>query len=229
MRIIRNISGLFRKVITVILTATLFWFPIALAAEGIINDDCTVNEAVFEREWRKYSDFDERIPPESRSWEVQQYTETHKRIDELNRESFMLQAEMEFDRHLRLELREVKESLVRNLRGNLVKSFFRLSFLTADAIKTGVNLGGTYAKLFTAGVLNALPEGLSYLKDAMDVVTGLTPDHGDSELAKEVKDRAGDFEDILKIADNPKNIAAIAVDRVKGKAEEKLGQLFPSV
>ncbi|MFO7941436.1 MAG: hypothetical protein R6U92_02145 [Bacillota bacterium] len=203
--------------------------PWPVFAQDIIGDDCAINETIFEREWRKYSDFDDLIPPESRSWDVQQHAALKREVDELQRKSLMLQAEMEFDRQMRLELRDVKRSLVNNLRNNLVKSFFRLSFLTADAIKTGTDLGKTYAKLFTAGVLHALPEGLSYLKDAMDVVTGLTPDHGDSELAKEVATASGDIADIIKIADNPKNIANVAAARVKSQAEERLGQIFPSI
>lgn len=225
----RHLFLLMQVVVIALFAASLTVPSTLFAANEIIDEDCNINEALFEQEWRKYSHFGDLIPMESRSWEVKQYYDLQSRIDELNRESFMLQAEMEFDRHIRLELREVKQSLVRNLRANLVKSFIRLSFLTADAINTGVSLGGTYANLFTEGVYRNLPEGLSYLKNAMEVVTGLTPDHGNSELASEVKSRAGDLEDTLKIIENPWEIGYVVAERVKDKAEDWLNMQFPSV
>jgi hypothetical protein len=47
--------------------------PPVMASENVLNDDCSINREVFDREWKKYSDLDERIPLQSRSLEAQQY------------------------------------------------------------------------------------------------------------------------------------------------------------
>ena len=215
-----------RQTLSVLLAVLLLLSQITLShGQSICNEDGTLNEAVFEREWQKYSDFREGY----QSWEVQQYHQLQQRIDALDAEAVELVALMEYDRFMRLELREVKQSLVRNLQANLVRSFIRLSVLTIDGIKSGYDVGGKYAKMFTAEAIRYLPEGLSYFKNAMGVITGLTPDHGDSELAKTLGGYAGDAGDILKVVDNPKKAIGVARERLIDYAEDELKSFFPTV
>ncbi len=149
------------------------------SSDEIIDEDGNINEKLFEREWRTYSDFptpalpiDESWPLQSRSWEVQQYYGIQDQINNLKYESAILQAEMEFGRQMRLELREYRKNLVQNIRVNLLRSFWRLSFMTYDTIKGGVKTGKSYSKLFTATGSATVLQGLSNVKNALDVVDG---------------------------------------------------------
>lgn len=194
-------------------------------ADNICNGDGTLNEALFELEWQKYSDFG----TENQSWESQQYFLLQDQIDAMDGEARELEILMEYDRTMRLELRELKQSLVKNLQANLVRSFIRLSILTADGIKSGRSVGKKYAELFTVSVIETLPEGLSYLKNTMDVMTDLTPNPDDSELAKTVSEYAGNTTDLLSVIDNPQNLVKVAREKLTTKAEDAVKGFFPSV
>ncbi len=215
----------------VLLVIALLLVPAPLFAEDIIDEEGNINEEVFEREWRKYSDFpaqgqsvhsDANFPLQSRSWEVQQFYGTQDQIQELKYEALLLEAEMEYDRQMRLELREYRKNLVQNIRVNLLKSFWRLSFMTYDTIKTGRKLGKSYAKLFTAESAKTVVEGLSNIKNALDVVDGLTPKDEKSELVKALSSEIGVLEDLDKVLTNPLQIAVVAAERVKGQADKFL-------
>jgi len=218
-----------KQAVAVLVVIALLLPSAALAAEEIIDDDGNIKEKIFEQEWRKYSDFpppgedisaDEDWPLQSRSWEVQQYYGRQDEIDNLKRESFALQAEMEFDRQMRLELREYRKNLVQNIRVNLLKSFWRLSFMTYDNIQKGATLGKSFAKLFTTAGYTTVMEGLSYMNEAVTVIEGLTPKEGESELVKATKDTLGNVLDVDKIITDPKQIAVVAANKLKGKADK---------
>lgn len=195
--------------------------------EQILNPDCTINETVFERDWKKYSDIDERIELKSRSWEAQKVDEITRKIGELESESLRLQAQIILNGQVRREARELKMALVTTLRANLVKSLFRLSILTADAIKTGYDLGATYAKLFTLEAVETLPEGLEKLKDVTEIIGGLMPEG--SEAVNAVGEYAGDVKtalDLLSASDE--EVTVILLGETLDLAEEKANEVLPS-
>jgi hypothetical protein len=134
-----------------------------------VTADCSINQEQFDREWLRYSDFDDRIPPAERSHEVKEYNQIAAEISELTVESFELQAEMEIDRQMRRELRDYRAKLVQNQKENLLKAFWRLSYVTYSTIKNGRDLGRTYEQAFTS------VDSLSRLGHSVKVVKGLTP------------------------------------------------------
>jgi len=151
-----------------------FLFPIIFvllislvsALEEVIDKDCTIEDEVFDRDWKKYSDLEntpltfKEHPLTARSWETQQYYATQSEIVDAELQIFFLKRDMEIDRLMRLELKEYKKALVEGHRKNLLKSFCRLSFLTVhtmyEAREVGKSLfgkpaspGGAYGNLFT--------------------------------------------------------------------------------
>ncbi|HLB28244.1 MAG TPA: hypothetical protein VJK47_03425 [Dehalococcoidales bacterium] len=104
---------------------------------------------------------------------------------------------MEMDRFARLELLEYRKALVKGLKTNLLKSFWRLAYVTYDTIAGKAGFGGgslglkggsiavgeTYAKLFSdAGVIEKLGS-------ALKVMRALSP--GNSKLAINTDSIAG--------------------------------------
>ena len=135
--------------------------------EEVMDKDCTINDEVFDRDWKKYSDLEntpltfKEHPLTARSPETQQYYATQSEIVDAELQIFFLKRDMEIDRLMRLELKEYKKALVSGHRKNLLKSFCRLSFLTVhtayEAREVGKSLfgkpaspGGAYGNLFTA-------------------------------------------------------------------------------
>ena len=143
--------------------------PGSVVDSGLLDAKCEINQEQFDREWKRYSDFDDRIPVAERSHEAKQYNRLATEISELAVESFALQAEMEVDRQMRLELRDYRAKLVQNQKTNLLKAFWRLSYVTYSTIKTGNDLGRTYEKAFTS------VDSFSRLGHSVKVVKGLTP------------------------------------------------------
>ncbi len=209
----------------------------AMAAEDVIDKDCVINEAVFERDWKKYSDFDvferdlkdEEFKKElgSRSWEVQQYAEAAGKMMELEEESLRLQAEIILNGQMRREVREIKESLVTKLRSNLIKSFFRLSFLTAHYVKIGHSAGKSLGKAVTATSAETLPEGLELIKDAADALSKMMPEG--SETVEKVGDTADKTKTILEaLAASDEDAAIILMKEMLSLAEDKAKNALPS-
>lgn len=129
----------------------------------------------FEKSWKKYSDFDDAIPDEERSYEAKEHrTLLTKRVENA-KEIFLLKRDMEIDRLSRAELKQYKAALVGNIKANLLRSFWRLAWITYDNIQGARSSGGTFEKLYD---LESLGEGMAaYLK----VVRSVTP--ADSKVA----------------------------------------------
>lgn len=116
--------------------------------DGPLDSSCNTT-ADFEKDWKKYSDIDSRIPLQSRSWEAQGIVKTHEQILQLKIENFELERDMEIDRQIRQEAREYKDALVRNIKQNLIKATIRLAYVTYATVKSGVNAGKSFNTFLT--------------------------------------------------------------------------------
>ena len=168
--------------------------PTPFTPSGPMNEDCSIDQAEFAQEWFKYSDLDDRIPLNDRSYEAQQYAETAQRIIDLGLKSFNTQAVMEIDAHARQELREYRTALVQNQRNNLVKAFIRLAYITYDTAAGTPGLGqgarglaSSYGKLFSQEAT-----ALEKLGSALKLVQGLSPK--DSQYALNTNEVTGKVE-----------------------------------
>jgi hypothetical protein len=72
---------------------------------------------------------------------------------------------------------------VKNIKVNLLKSFWRLAYITYDTIKTGKGLGSSYSKLFTTA------EVIPKIGASLKALRGLTPKK--SKLAINTEDTIG--------------------------------------
>ncbi|MBU1203250.1 hypothetical protein KKH39_04390 [Patescibacteria group bacterium] len=151
--------------------------------DGPFDSDCNLIEGQFDTDWKKYSDFDYRLEPGVRSWEVQQHTATYEKIIELMARNAELERDMEIDREMRLALREYKMALVQNMRNNLIKATTRLAYITYTTIKSGIGTGQSYSKVLSG------TEQIERIGAALKVFQASVP--ANSKLAIDTSDAKG--------------------------------------
>lgn len=137
----------------------------------------------FDAQWKKYSDIDDRIPPGERSFEAKQHYDALAKVVSNTQEVFLLQRDMEIDRQARLEVKQYKQALVKNIKTNLLKSFWRLAWITYDNIQSGRSAGGTFEKMYDA------PSHMESIAAYIKTVRSVTP--GDSVIAINTDSIAG--------------------------------------
>jgi len=118
----------------------------------------------FDQEWEKYSDLDRRSGTDI-SWEVQQFNSELNDIAELVGLANEIEYELAIMAELRLEMRAYKAALVQNVKVNLLKAFWRLSYSTYSTIKSGLGMKGTVEKLVSPdNVVEGVGAGLKLLQ-----------------------------------------------------------------
>lgn len=137
----------------------------------------------FDAQWKKYSDIDDRIPPNERSFEAKQHYDALAKIVNNSQELFLLGRDMEIDRQARVEVKQYKQALVKNIKTNLLKSFWRLAWITYDNIQSGRSAGGTFEKMYD------LPSHMESIAAYLKTVRSVTP--GDSVIAINTDSIAG--------------------------------------
>ncbi|MEK7493645.1 MAG: hypothetical protein AAB630_00660 [Patescibacteria group bacterium] len=137
----------------------------------------------FDAQWKKYSDIDDRIPPSERSFEAKQHYDALAKVVNNSQELFLLGRDMEIDRQARLEVKQYKQALVKNIKTNLLKSFWRLAWITYDNIQSGRSSSGTFEKMYD------LPSHMESIAAYLKTVRSVTP--GDSVIAINTDSIAG--------------------------------------
>ncbi len=99
-------------------------------------------------DWVKYSDFDGRLGTDV-SYEVQQFNKTLNELAVLATKADQIKYQMEIDRQVRLSLKEYKKALVQNIKVNLLKAFWRLSYVTYSTIKSAQGTAGSLEKMLS--------------------------------------------------------------------------------
>jgi hypothetical protein len=208
---LKKINGVIFLLVFSVTVPSSPWFG---NGHKIINDDCTINSAVFEQHWRKYADInDSRVPSQSKSWEAQQYHQAAESYINLGRELYELQCIMAVHAQMRLDNRRTLEALNRNIKVNLLKSFIRLSYFTYTTIKSAKGLGTSYANLFDAKVLTSVK-----LASAVKTVRHFVPEK--SKLEINSKNTSGKLKSLslsgaLELVENFDDPNAIAESMVK--------------
>ena len=213
-----------------IIFAIIFLFFIininTFAQEEVINKNCELNWDIFNRDWKKYSDIDERfsfdeLELSARSWETQQYYTSKEKIIDLKLQIYFLKRDMEIDRQMRLELRDYKHRLVHNIKVNLLKSFWRMAYITYDTIKTAKGVGRSYAKAITSA------EVIPKIGSSLKVLQGLKPKKPLSE--KNQNDITSKIKSV-SVKGALEAIESLADPAATGKAvfDETVKQILPS-
>lgn len=97
-------------------------------------------------DWEKYSDFDDRLGNDV-SYEVQQFNKTLNEIAKLVALAQEIEYEMAIKADIRLEMRAYKEALVSNLRNNITKAIFRLTWVTYNTVQGARGTAGSVQKM----------------------------------------------------------------------------------
>ncbi len=127
--------------------------------------ECQQAERDFANDWMKFSDFDNRIPVSEASSEVQQYDRVLDEIGDLIMQVYELETQMQLQAEYRLELRAYKDALVQNIKTNLLKAFWRLSYVTYVTIDGAKGAGGSVEKLLDpADVVQTLGAGMKLVQ-----------------------------------------------------------------
>lgn len=100
----------------------------------------------IDEDWEKYSDFDGRLGTDV-SWEVQQFNTILSEIATMVAQAHQLEYDMEVDRQVRLSLREYKQALVMNIKTNLLKAFWRLTYVTYSTVKGAKGTADSLGKM----------------------------------------------------------------------------------
>ncbi len=187
----------------------------------LLDSNCQVKADVFDQDWLKYSDIDNVIPYEDRSWEAKQVYELEEKRIGLLVEKYSLQEEQAADQATREVLEEYRQALVQNIKTNLLKSFWRLSWITYSTIDSGRGLGKSYA-----GLLEGV-ETIGDLAKGVQVVQGLVP--SDSALAIDTGEITGKVKSVsvntaLEAVASLGDPVSAGTELVKSSA----GQVFPS-
>jgi len=144
-------------------------------ADGPLTAACEIKQEEFDRDWKKYSDIDERIPFEERSYEAKQALTSYDAMIDLMVEGFSLERDREVENQMQTELETYRDALVKDLKTNLLKAFWRLSWVTYTTVQNGKGLGESYANLLTTGA------SVETIGSGLKVIQGSIPN--DSSLA----------------------------------------------
>lgn len=139
--------------------------------DPLYNPDCSLKQDMYDRDWKKYSDIDEVIPFEERSYEAKQALTVYESMVSKMIEAFALERDIEIEKGKIAQLEEYKTALVNNIKTNLLKSFWRLTWITYSTIDTTKGLKGSYEKLLD---LESVAEGLA--ASIKIIRTGVPPD-----------------------------------------------------
>ncbi len=115
--------------------------------EGLFNSDCTLVQETYDNDWKKYSDIDNAIAVTDRSYEAQQATAAYDSMIAKMVEQYETQRDFQIEEQLQTDLLEYKQALVKNIQANLLKAFWRLSYVTYSTIKSGTSAGKSYSNL----------------------------------------------------------------------------------
>ncbi|MFA6254881.1 MAG: hypothetical protein WC675_02460 [Patescibacteria group bacterium] len=122
--------------------------------EGCLADSDADTDADEEDEvdadWKKYSDIDNAIEPTDRSYEAQQALAAYNSMIAKLVETFELSRDIEIENEMQAGLNEYRQAIVQNQKTNLLKAFWRLSWVTTSTIKSGVQAGSAYSKIMTS-------------------------------------------------------------------------------
>ncbi|PWB38811.1 MAG: hypothetical protein C3F02_01845 [Parcubacteria group bacterium] len=118
--------------------------------DGPYNEDCTINTEEYDRDWKKYSDIDNAIAPTDRSYEAQQALKAYESMIVKLTETFELQRDIEIEDQMQADLDEYRQAIVQNQKTNLLKAFWRLSWVTFTTIKSGTTAGKSFSNLLTS-------------------------------------------------------------------------------
>lgn len=130
----------------------------AFVPDGPLTEECIVKTDEYDKDWKKYSDIDNAIPFEDRSYEAKQALIVYEDMVSKMLEAFSLERDIEVEKQAQADLEAYKAALVKNIKTNLMKSFWRLAWVTYSTIDSTKSLSGSYEKILD---LDSYAEGIA--------------------------------------------------------------------
>lgn len=155
-----------------------------VSGADILGSGCKIKSEEFGRDWKKYSDIDSRIPYEERSYEAKQVLTLNEEMIALTVEGFGLEREAEVDKLAMAELQNYRNALSKNIKTNLLKSFWRLAWITYSTIDSGKGMGETYSEL-----MSGVETAAEAVGKGLKLIQGVVPN--DSALAIDTESFSG--------------------------------------
>lgn len=200
-----------------VMTISIGTLSSAFATTGI-NDDCSVNESVFEKQWLKYSDVDSLIELKNRSPEAKKVQSIADELRTNSAEVLTAEFNLEIERQKRIEIKNIKKLLVRNIKNNVLKSFMRLTYVTGDVI---YNAYGNKGSIET--ILEKSTAGLQILTSYIKMQKSLSLESKMEKTTKTIYDRidgvvnSSALEDLGSVLD-PKKMATNLINNLQKEA-----------
>lgn len=158
------------------------------------SHDC-VNREKFEWEWRKYSDFDSRLEPKSRSFPVQQYEELMAQAAVLDSECERIGVVLDMQQDALDELEAQRDLVARGLKVNLLKAFWRLAYATAKTGSKDIVIKPLKEKILGPSPVDLKPEEYEILRtqrvtmEQLEELLGKLTDQRDANRLQQAKAR----------------------------------------
>lgn len=187
-------------------------------AEGVLNEDCTINESVFNEEWLKYSHIDERIDVQARSPEAQEVQAISDELKFQYEAYAITEFDLELERQKRSELKTIKKLLVRNIKNNLLKAFMRLTYVTYDTIQVAKGNKGS-----VEAILDKTTSGVQIITSYIKIRKSLKKPSKIASQKKTMIDRAKGLSEsyvleYLDTAGDPKKLAVHVINDLQKEA-----------
>ena len=123
-------------------------FSLGPKINPLLNSDCTVSDK-FDEGWQKYSDFDYRIDPETRSYEARSFHEAQEKIAKLGAEVVIMKRDYEITKEKIKSAQDYQTALKAGHKINLIKALVRMSYITYKVIDSAKGTAALYSSFLT--------------------------------------------------------------------------------
>ena len=183
----------------------------------LLDEDCNIIPDKFNAGWKKYSDFDYRIDPETRSPGARQFHEAQQKIAKLGAEVTILKRDYEIEKEAIKAIQDYQRALKAGHKANLIKTTVRMSYVTYKVMESAVGTGKIYSEFLT----NSIDTGIEVIGKAIKIGKALTPPN--SSIAIKTKTIEGKATDVVATGwvetlasyGNPKDVVIEVMKKTK--------------
>ena len=189
----------------------------------LLDEDCKIIPDKFNTGWKKYSDFDYRIDPETRSNEARKFHEAQQEIAKLGAEVTILKRDYEIEKEAIKALQEYQREVKAGHKANLIKVVVRMSYITYKVMDSAKGTGKLYSEFLT----NSIGTGIEVIGKAIKIGRALTlPNSSISLNTTTIEGKAKDvaitgWVETMASYGNPKDIVISVMKKTQGHTVPK--------
>jgi len=184
----------------------------------LLDSECRPIPDKFNAGWKKYSDFDYRIPVNERSYEAKQFNTAEEKIAKLAGEVAILKRDYEIEKEAIQSLKEYRIALRAGHKANLIKTTVRMSYITYKAMDSAKGTG----KLYSEFLSGSISTGVEAVGKAIKIGRAIVPPKSSiaidtSTIEGKVKDvRTTGWVETLASIDDPKEVVTEVMKATQG-------------